>query len=70
MIYGVAKAPIYVRPLTDYERTVLKSGLRSGVKVIVGGEPITPHLAAEIGADGYAPTAREAVALAWRLIHA
>lgn len=45
------------------------AGLRSGVKVIVGGEPITPHLATEMGADGYAPTAREAVALAWRLIH-
>ncbi len=45
-------------------------GLRAGVKVIVGGEPITPQLAAEMGADGYAPTAREAASLAWRLIHA
>jgi methanogenic corrinoid protein MtbC1 len=43
------------------------AGLRSSVKVIVGGEPMTPHLAAEVGADGYAPSAREAVALAWRL---
>jgi methanogenic corrinoid protein MtbC1 len=45
------------------------AGLRSGVKVIVGGEPVTPQLASEVGADGYAPTAREAVALAWRLLH-
>lgn len=44
------------------------AGLRSTVKVMVGGAPITPHLAAEMGADGYAPTAREAVELAWRLI--
>jgi 5-methyltetrahydrofolate--homocysteine methyltransferase len=44
------------------------AGLRSTVKVIVGGAPITPHLAAEIGADGYAPNAREAVELAWRLM--
>jgi len=45
------------------------AGLRSRVKIIVGGEPVTPHLAAEMGADGYAPTAREAVALVWRLMH-
>jgi 5-methyltetrahydrofolate--homocysteine methyltransferase len=44
-----------------------EAGLRSSVKVIVGGEPMTPHLAAEVGADGYAPSAREAAALAWRL---
>ncbi len=54
-------------------RTVIQAldaaGLRSQVKVMVGGEPITPHLAAEIGADGYAPTAREAAALAWQLLH-
>ena len=48
-------------------RALEASGLRAGVKVIVGGEPMTPHLAAEVGADGYAPGAREAVALAWRL---
>ncbi len=41
--------------------------LRSSVKVIVGGAPMSPHLAAEVGADGYAPSAREAAALAWQL---
>lgn len=50
-------------------RALEAAGLRSGIKVIVGGEPITPRLAAEMGADGYAPTAREAVELAWQLIH-
>ena len=48
-------------------RALEEAGLRDKVKVIVGGEPMTPHLAAELGADGYAPSAREAVALAWRL---
>ena len=43
------------------------AGLRSSVKVIVGGAPMSPHLAAEVGADGYAPSAREAAALVWRL---
>lgn len=44
------------------------AGLRSTVKVIVGGAPITPHLAGEMAADGYAPDAREAVELAWGLM--
>jgi methanogenic corrinoid protein MtbC1 len=44
------------------------AGLRSTVKVMVGGAPVTPHLAAEMGADGYASNSREAVELAWQLI--
>lgn len=44
------------------------AGLRSSIRVIVGGASMTPHLAAEFGADGYAPDAREAAALAWRLM--
>ena len=43
------------------------AGLRAGVNIIVGGAPITPHFAREVGADGYAADARDAVALAWRL---
>jgi 5-methyltetrahydrofolate--homocysteine methyltransferase len=43
----------------------LKSaGLRSQVKVIVGGAPVTQAYADEIGADGYAPDAAAAVKLA------
>ena len=44
-----------------------RASLASVRYAIVGGEPMTPHLAQEVGADGYAPSAREAVALAWRL---
>ncbi|MBN2324449.1 MAG: corrinoid protein [Spirochaetes bacterium] len=45
-----------------------KSGLRSHIKVIVGGGAITDDFAQKIGADGYEPTAVEAVKLAKRLL--
>jgi methanogenic corrinoid protein MtbC1 len=44
-----------------------EEGLRDRVKVIVGGSAITPKLSAEMGADGYEPTAHRAAELAWRL---
>lgn len=40
------------------------AGLRSDVKVIIGGAPVTESYAAQIGADGYAPDASRAVSLA------
>ena len=40
------------------------------VKVVVGGAPVTPEFAAQIGADGYAPDAAAAVDLARGLLHA
>jgi len=40
------------------------------VKVMVGGAPVTPEYAAEIGADGYADNASTAVAKARELIAA
>ena len=42
-------------------------GLRDQVKVVVGGAPLTEAFAKEIGADGYAPDASRAVALAKHL---
>jgi len=45
-----------------------KSGLRSQVKVMVGGAPVTRRWADEIGADGYAPNAMSAVTLALELM--
>ena len=41
-----------------------------GVRVVVGGAPVTPEFAAQIGADGYAPDAGAAVDLARSLLHA
>ena len=39
-----------------------------GAKVVVGGAPVTPEFAAQIGADGYAPDAGSAVDLARGLL--
>jgi 5-methyltetrahydrofolate--homocysteine methyltransferase len=44
------------------------AGLRDKVKVMVGGAPLTDQYAKEIGADGYAPDASRAVALAKSLM--
>ena len=44
------------------------AGARESVKVLVGGAPVTPNYAAEIGADGYAPDAASAVDKAKELL--
>jgi len=44
------------------------TNLRSSVKVIIGGAPVTQEYAQEIGADGYAPDASRAVKLVRELI--
>jgi len=46
------------------------AGLRDAVKVMIGGAPTTRAWADEIGADGYAEDAIEAVATAKRLVGA
>ncbi len=45
-----------------------EAGLRDQVKVMVGGAPLTDNYAKQIGADGYAPDASRAVAIAKELI--
>lgn len=56
-----------VAELANNLTTLEKAGLRESVKVMVGGAPVTAQLAADIGADGYAPdasaTARAAKAM-------
>jgi methylmalonyl-CoA mutase cobalamin-binding domain/chain len=56
------------------QRTVVEqlvaAGLRPGIKVIVGGAPVTSSWAAEIGADGYSEDAVGAVTLARQLMGA
>jgi 5-methyltetrahydrofolate--homocysteine methyltransferase len=39
---------------------IAKDGMRSKVKIMVGGAPLTDQYAKEIGADGYAPDAASA----------
>ena len=43
-------------------------GLRSDIKVMVGGAPVTRDWAEEIGADGYSEDAVGAVAVAKELL--
>ena len=45
-----------------------EAGVRSQVKVIIGGAPVTAKYAEEIGADGYSDNASAAVALARKLM--
>jgi len=44
------------------------SGVRERVKVLVGGAPLTEVFAVEVGADGYAATAAQAVSVAQQLL--
>jgi len=45
-----------------------EAGCRDRLKIIVGGAPVSPEFAAQIGADGYAENAAEAVALCQSLL--
>ena len=57
--------------LTSMEGTVKAiedAGLRGDVKIMVGGAPVTSDYASQIGADGYAQDASQAVAIAKSLI--
>lgn len=57
--------------MNSMEMTIVKlveAGLRDGVKVLVGGAPVSQLFADEIGADGYAANAGEAVKLAKKLL--
>jgi corrinoid protein of di/trimethylamine methyltransferase len=48
--------------------TLKEAGLRDRVKVIIGGVPASEEWAQEIGADGYAENATEAVATVKQLV--
>lgn len=49
---------------------IARAGLRSEVKIIVGGAPLTQKFAEQIGADGYSDNANGAVELSRRLLGA
>jgi len=48
--------------------TLVEIGLRDTVKVMIGGAPVSQKFSDQIGADGYAENAGEAVTLAKRLL--
>jgi len=49
-------------------KAIEAAGLRDQVKVIIGGAPVTAEYARQIGADGFAPDASQAVTLAKKVL--
>jgi methanogenic corrinoid protein MtbC1 len=58
---------ITMRGMRQVIETLVQEGLRDRFKVIVGGGPLSPSLAEQMGADAYGASAAEAVRLAQRL---
>ena len=54
--------------MQDTIRSLEESGLRGGIKVLIGGAPVTQEFAESIGADGYAPDGATAVEKARELV--
>jgi 5-methyltetrahydrofolate--homocysteine methyltransferase len=69
----VAMSALLTTTMGEMETVVNKfkeTGVRSKVKMVIGGAPITQAFAEKIGADGYAPDAASAVDVVERLLKA
>jgi 5-methyltetrahydrofolate--homocysteine methyltransferase len=69
----VALSALLTTTLPSMKRLIdrlVQDGLRAGVKVMIGGAPVTQDFADEIGADGYSDNAAGAVNLARQLMSA
>jgi 5-methyltetrahydrofolate--homocysteine methyltransferase len=67
----VAMSALLTTTMPNMKATIAaleEAGVRSQVKVLVGGAPLTSEYATQIGADGYAPDASRAVKLAKELL--
>jgi 5-methyltetrahydrofolate--homocysteine methyltransferase len=63
----VAMSALLTTTMVNMKSTITaleEAGLRDKVKVMIGGAPVTDSFAKQIGADGYAPDASRAVAVA------
>ncbi len=63
----VAMSALLTTTMVNMKATITaleEAGLREKVKVMIGGAPVTDNFARQIGADGYAPDASRAVAIA------
>jgi len=47
--------------MKDTVDLLTEEGLREGVKIVIGGAPVSRSFSTQIGADGYAPDAASAV---------
>ena len=54
--------------MRDVIETLTEAGLREGLKIIIGGAPVTPKYSDDIKADGYAKDAGDAVSLVRELM--
>jgi 5-methyltetrahydrofolate--homocysteine methyltransferase len=54
--------------MSDTIHAFESAGIRDGIKIIVGGAPITTHFADQIGADGYANDGGAAIRLCCQLL--
>jgi 5-methyltetrahydrofolate--homocysteine methyltransferase len=69
-ILGLSALLTFTMPMMAETISNLKeAGLRNKVKVVIGGAPVTPSFADQIGADAYARDAVDAVALAKSLLN-
>lgn len=59
-----------VRQLQAVGEALTEAGLRTQVRVVVGGACTTPRLAEEMGCDAYGPDAVAAVRICERLLAA
>ncbi len=57
-----------LKGMKDTIQALEAAGMRRNVRVMIGGAPISQEYADQIGADGYAPSAVQAVAEAKRLL--
>ena len=63
---AIGMSALLTTTMLNMKATVEKlteNGVRSSVKVVIGGAPVTQSYADDIGADGYAPDAASAVTL-------
>jgi len=69
----VAMSALLTTTMTAMKSTIealKEAGVRTDIKVMVGGAPVTERFAHEIGADGYAPEAATATDVAKNLVAA
>ena len=65
----VCMSALLTVPMPAMKKTMLETaGLRTRVKVLIGGAPVTMQYAREIGADGYSENASGAVGLVKNLV--
>ena len=69
-IVGLSALLTTTMPAMKTTVAALRDAGLNGTKVLIGGAPITPDFANEIGADGFAPDAASAVDVARELVTA